>query len=229
MPKSHMSLPMFSRRSPDHLNRFRRLARFAGLLLIVCFVLAGCAQFSASPATEEGSAQENNGGTPVDPPKQLTNFTLTSQTGAPLRLSDLRGRAVLLFFGYTHCPDVCPTTLAEWKRIKATLGDAAKQVAFVFVSVDNERDQPAVLKKFLASFDPSFIGLTGDPATIAAIGKDYGLYLKSHADAGNAEYVVDHSPYSYLIDQDGGLRMIYSADVPESAISAGIKKMLSQS
>jgi protein SCO1/2 len=199
------------------------------LLVVLCLLLAGCVQFSASPAANEGLTQENDGGTLVDPPKQLTNFTLTSQTGAPLHLSDLRGRPVLLFFGYTHCPDACPTTLAEWKRVKATLGDAAKQVAFVFISVDSQRDQPAVLKKFLAGFDPSFIGLTGDPATIEAVGKDYGLYFKSHADTSNAQYVVDHSPYSYLIDQDGGLRMIYSMDVPESAISAGIKKMLRSS
>ena len=221
---------MSNQRSQDHLDRFRRLTRLVSLLVVLCLLLVGCAQFG-SPGADEGLGQGSDGsmGTPVDPPKQLTNFTLTSQTGAPLHLSDLRGRPVLLFFGYTHCPDACPTTLAEWKRIKASLGDAAKQVAFVFISVDSQRDQPAVLKKFLAGFDPSFIGLTGDPATIEAVGKDYGLYFKSHADTSNAQYVVDHSPYSYLIDQDGGLRMIYSMDVPESAISAGIKKMLRSS
>lgn len=212
----------------DHLGALRRLARLVSLLVILCLLLVGCAQFGASPAADESLTQEN-GGTPVNPPQPLTNFTLTSQTGAPLRLSDLHGRPVLLFFGYTHCPDVCPTTLGEWKRVKATLGDAAKQVAFVFISVDSQRDQPAVLKKFLAGFDPSFIGLTGDPTTIQAIGKDYGLYFKSHADEGSAEYLVDHSAVSYLIDQEGRLRMIYSADVPESTISADINKLLRSS
>jgi protein SCO1/2 len=221
---------MSNQRSQDHLDRFRRLTRLVSLLVVLCLLLVGCTQFG-SPGVDEGLGQGSDGstGTLVDPPKQLTNFTLTSQTGAPLHLSDLRGRPVLLFFGYTHCPDVCPTTLAEWKRVKATLGDAAKQVGFVFISVDSQRDQPAVLKKFLAGFDPSFIGLTGDPATIQAIGKDYGLYFKSHADEGSAEYLVDHSAVSYLIDQEGRLRMIYSADVPENTISADIKKMLRSS
>lgn len=205
------------------------MIRFAGLCLLLIVLLAGCTQPGASAPPDDASAQDPNRGTPVDPPKDLTNFTLTSQTGKPLRLSDLSGRPVLLFFGYTNCPDVCPTTLAEWKRIKATLGEAAQRVSFVFISVDGERDKPAVLAKFLGGFDPSFIGLTGSPAAVAEVGKDYGLYFKSQAQAGSAEYQVEHSPPSYLIGKDGRLRMIYSYGVTDNVISADINKLLGHS
>jgi protein SCO1/2 len=111
------------------------------------------------------------------------------------------------------------------------LGEAAEQVAFVFVSVDSERDTPAALTKFLGKFDSSFMGLTGDQAALAAAGKDFGLYFKSpthdhQGDGGN--YMVDHSPPSYLIDREGRLQMIYSYGASPNPISADIKKLLRQ-
>ena len=95
-------------------------------------------------------------GARVDPPHLLQDFTLTSQTGDPIRLSDLRGRAAVLFFGYTHCPEECPTTMANFKRVKQMLGDQADQTAFVFISVDGTRDTPAQLTSFLNQFELGF-------------------------------------------------------------------------
>jgi protein SCO1/2 len=201
------------------------------LLVVFASLLTGCAQFSAVPPVGEAASSGEYVGTRIDPPKPLADFTLTSHTGAPTRLSDLRGRPVLLFFGYTHCPDICPTTLGEWKRVKQSLGEAAKQVAFVFVSVDGQRDTPAVLTKFLAKFDPSFVGLTGDRATVEAAGKDFGLYFKSQAhdhQGGSGDYLVDHVSPSYLIDRQGRLQMVYSYGIAPDTISADLKKALKQ-
>ena len=194
-----------------------------GLCLIVLVsLLAGCARL--------GTAPDDYTGTVLDPPKELKDFTLTSHTGAPVSLSDLRGRPVLLFFGYTHCPDVCPTTLGEWKKIKAGLGNAARDVAFVFVGVDSKRDTPEALAQFLGKFDPDFTGLTGDEATIHAVAKDFGLDLHSHAGEGNhVDYLVDQSSPTFLLHRDGDLRVVFSPGTGPDIVSAQIRKLLGQS
>src|SRR5215831_12793340 len=111
----------------------------------------------ARPAV--GAQDQPSGGAVVKPPFQVRDFTLTNQAGAPLNLKDLRGRAIVLFFGYTHCPDMCPTTLADLTQVKKLLGAEAERIAIVFVTVDSRRDTPVVLKEYLNHFDPGFIGL----------------------------------------------------------------------
>src|SRR5512145_1693081 len=111
-----------------------------------------------APAAAVGPLAAASGAAIVNPPTPLHDFTLTDQTGEPFSLSELRGRVVLVFFGYTHCPDECPTTLANFKRVKASLGAAAQEVAFVFISVDGTRDTPEVVADYLQKFDAEFIG-----------------------------------------------------------------------
>jgi len=173
-----------------------------------------------------GTIGPNGEGTRIDPPAPLKDFTLPSSNGGELSLHDLRGKYVLLFFGYTHCPDLCPTTLAQFSQIKQQLGSKAKDVSFVFVSVDPDRDTPAVLRRYVRSFDPSFIGLSGDHKVLDAIKSDYGLYYQLNKDEG-ANYTVNHSSSIYLIDPDGRLIMVYSYGTNTEVITRDLERMLS--
>jgi len=166
----------------------------------------------------------------IAPPRQMPEFTLTDQNGKPARLSDLRGRAVLLFFGYTHCPDICPLTMAQMKTVKTTLGNDASRVAFVMVSVDGTRDTPEVMKHFVTTFDPEFIGLTGGEASVQQIAKDYYAEfsrLESQETHGDS-IMIGHTGYLYLLDRQSRWRFIYMSQTPTEAIVADIKQILSE-
>jgi len=188
-------------------------------------------------------ASRPTSGAVVDPPYLLQDFTLTSNKGEPISLSDLRGKVVLMFFGYTHCPDVCPTTLADYRRVKQALGDDADAVRFVFISVDGARDTPDVLTQYLGHFDPDFIGMMGDETTLRRIGSEYGLlfqeetisvgheheegYEHHHEEGLDAEnYFVQHTSPSFLIDRNGYLRMVYFYGTETEVITDGIRAML---
>jgi protein SCO1/2 len=128
-------------------------------------------------------------------------FALTDQNGQTVTDSTLKGRPSLVFFGFTHCPDVCPTTLFEISEILRSLGPDADKVNTVFVTVDPERDTPAEMKDYLSSFDPHLRGLTGDPAAINNVTKAYRVYVKK-VPQGN-DYTMDHTAIVYLMDKDG--------------------------
>ena len=167
-------------------------------------------------------------GSLVEPPTPLSDFTLTSQTGAPLSLSELRGRAVLLFFGFTNCPDVCPLTLGEFKGAKRALGPDAERVAFVFVSVDGERDNAAALRAYVGAFDPLFIGLQGDPATLDRIGPEYDLVYRKEDSGASAGYTMAHTAAAFLIDPDGRLRVVFPYGTPADALAADVRPFLAR-
>lgn len=209
------------------LLRARRFWLAAVLLLAGALLIGGCGNSPAALTIRD--EQQEYRGTPIEPPKPLTDFSLPSSTGATLGLDDLRGKVVLLYFGYTFCPDMCPMTLSEFARVKRDLGDQADQVAFVMISVDSERDTPEVLARYMTAFDPDFIGLTGDERTLRQIGPDFGLYYEKRTVEGtSANYLVDHTTPSYLIDQEGRLRMVYSHGTPPEVISAEIQRMLTE-
>ena len=129
-------------------------------------------------------------------------FRLTDHNGSPITDQDLKGRPFLVFFGFTHCPDVCPTTLFEVSEILRALGTDGERVRALFVTVDPERDTPDKLKDYLSSFDPRVIGVTGDDAAIKAMEKAYRVYAKKvPLDAGG--YTMDHTAIVYLMDKDG--------------------------
>lgn len=166
----------------------------------------------------------------IDPPRALTDFTLTNQHGEPTSLSDLQGKPVLLFFGFTHCPDICPTTFAEFRVIKRELGELGDQANFVMVSVDGTRDTPEVLRDYVEKFDPAFIGLTGDEEDVRAVSTDYYLFFNRSAGTPTAAgYLVDHTAYSYLIDQQGNLRTIYPFQAPLNLIVDDMRKLIAGS
>ncbi len=129
-------------------------------------------------------------------------FTLTDHNGQPISDRDLKGRPFLVFFGFTHCPDVCPTTLFEVSEVMRALGSDGKDMRALFVTVDPERDTPAKLKDYLSSFDSRVIGVTGDEASIKAMEKAYRVYSrKVPLEAGG--YNMDHTAIVYLMDKDG--------------------------
>ena len=213
-------------------RRLRTSALLTGCVAALLVALAACAPAPATPtappATPVSYAIPTPDGLPGDaiiPPLALQPFTLPASTGETVSLNDLTatGRWTMLFFGYTHCPDFCPTTLAEFTQVKRLLGGGADQTQFVFVSVDGERDTPNVLATYLANFDPAFLGLQGDDATLAEIGPDFGLVYQRQTDTGSAaSYLVDHTTRSYLIDPQGRLRRSFSYSTQPDAIAQAI-------
>jgi protein SCO1 len=129
-------------------------------------------------------------------------FRLIDQNGQAVTDRDLKGEPYLVFFGFTHCPDVCPTTLMELSEVLDKLGPDAARVGALFVTVDPERDTPTELKDYLSSFNPRFKGLTGDPAAIAQVAKSYRVYMKK-VPLENGDYTMDHTALVYLMDKNG--------------------------
>jgi protein SCO1/2 len=138
-----------------------------------------------------------------DPPRDAPDFTLRGSGGADLHLASYRGKVVILAFGFTSCPVICPTTLATLAAAHKALGDDAKDVQVVYVTVDPERDTVEKLKPFLAAFDPSFVGATGTEEELAAVRKEYGVDAKKVAAGDSYAYV--HSSYTYFVDKAGKL------------------------
>ncbi len=129
-------------------------------------------------------------------------FRLTDQNGTVVTDQDLKGRPFLVFFGFTHCPDVCPPTLFEMSEVLDKLGADGNRVGALFITVDPERDTPQSMKDYLSSFDPRLRGLTGDPAAIASVAKEYRVYFKKVALQGD-DYTMDHTALVYLMGKDG--------------------------
>lgn len=140
------------------------------------------------------------------PPRQAPEFALAGSDGRALNLSRFKGKVVLLGFGFTWCPSVCPTTLATLAQARRKLGSAAADVQIVYITVDPERDKAERMKEYLAAFDPSFVGGTGTAERLAAVRKDYGVFAQKKGQG--KDYQVAHSSFTYLIDRSGSLRAL---------------------
>jgi len=157
------------------------------------------------------------------------DFALTDTAGRPFRLHEQQGKLVLLFFGYTYCPDVCPATLAEMKRVMEGLGDKLPNTRFLFITVDPERDTPEQLGQHLANFHPGLIGLTGTPETLQAVYSDYGIYAAKVPQAESAAaYTMEHTARLFLIDQQGRLRLSYTYGTPAEDILQDMVHLLNE-
>jgi len=152
-------------------------------------------------------------------------FTLTDQNGKPVSERDLKGKPFLVFFGFTHCPDVCPTTLFEVSEVLRSLGPDADRTRALFITVDPERDTPAVMKDYLSSFDPHFSGLTGDPAAIAAVAKAYRVYYKK-VPTEQDNYTMDHTAIVYLMDKAGHFVAPFNLKRPAEAAAADLRRYM---
>ena len=167
-------------------------------------------------------------GSLIEPALPAAEIVNLDQHGDPFRLSEQRGKVVLLAFGYTHCPDVCPATLAQFKQIKEGLGDQAGRAQFVLVTVDPERDTPEQMKAYLEKFDPQFIGLTGARADLESIWKNYFVFQETHDTGHTDDYSVDHTARIYAIDKGGNLRLTYPLELGSDAILSDVRRLIQE-
>ncbi|STZ76841.1 SCO family protein [Bergeriella denitrificans] len=206
------------------------LGVFAVALLAACGPKEGGNQQAApeasAPAAEKPAAAQSRG---IDMRKEDIggDFTMTDGDGKPFNLSDLKGKVVVLSFGYTNCPDVCPTELLTQSDVLKQLGDQAKDVQVVFASVDPERDTPEVVGKYAKQFDPSFIGLTvtGDQS-LPVVKQQYKVVSAKVVQGDSENYLVDHTAGSYLIDKNGEVAFFEPYGTEPESVAADIKSLL---
>lgn len=170
---------------------------FAACLFGVAVIVAGCGK--SEPAFQNLDLTGNT--------QFGTDFSLTDTSGKTRSLADYKDKAVVLFFGYTHCPDVCPTTMAELAQALQQLGPDAKRVQVLFVTVDPERDTPRVLSQYVQAFNPSFVGLRPSDAQLAKVAKDFRVYYAKVPGASPDSYTMNHTAASYVFDPSGKLRL----------------------
>ena len=185
--------------------------------LVLLLTLQGCGS--------SGPSFLNTDVTGADYGKELS---LTDHTGKPRTLADFRGKIVVVFFGYTRCPDVCPTTLSEMKMILDKLGEDRKRIQVLFVTIDPERDTPELLARYVPAFDPSFIGLYGDEAATMKAAKEFKVFFQKVPGKTPDSYTMDHTAASYIIDTQGRLRLFARYGQPDS-IATDLRTLLSTS
>lgn len=192
--------------------------RGVALTTRLCWVLTVCLMGTPLPlgAGETGPAQQAIGG----------DFSLTDHRGQPFALHDLKGKVVLLSFGYTYCPDVCPLNLSLSARVIASLGERGRDVIPVFVSLDPKRDSPEVLARYVGYFHPAMIGLTGSSAQLASVAALYKARFAFQGDLQGDRYTVDHSASLYVLDGSGNLAAIVPYGLPAEHIAERIEPLL---
>ncbi len=169
------------------------------LLCVLTFALAACGP--ASPKFE---------GSDVTGAVMGRDFKLFDHAGKPRTLADFRGKVVVVFFGYTQCPDACPTTLSELNEVMGRIGPDADRVQVLFVTVDPERDTPELLSRYVPAFNPSFLGLYGDAAATAEVAKEFKVLYQKQPGSAPGSYSVDHSAGTFIFDPQGRLRVYES-------------------
>jgi protein SCO1/2 len=188
----------------------------------VALLLAAGGCHGSQPGAQAGRSAESGA---VERPGFGGDFSLTNQDGRTFHLQDVRGKVVLLFFGYTSCPDMCPTTMSRIVSALTRVGDKRSQVLTLFVSVDPKRDTPAALKEYVASFNTPLVGLTGTPEQIAQVAAQYHASYEI-VQAGSPNYLVNHTTAIFLIDQEGHLRQYFAYDESPDRLAAAIGAVL---
>ncbi len=183
-------------------------------------VLTGC-----QPAPQPPSFQA----TDITGAAFARDFRLTDHNGRVRTLADFRGKVVAVFFGYTHCPDVCPTTLSDFSAALHELGDQAGRVQVIFVTVDPERDTPDILKQFVPAFNPTFLGMYTDSDTLKQLAKEYKVVYQKTSVKGTDDYLIDHSAGTYIYDPKGHLRLLMPYGSSPDAIAHDLKALLATS
>ncbi|MES1162479.1 MAG: SCO family protein [Rhizobacter sp.] len=156
------------------------------------------------------------------------NLSLPDVNGQPRTLGDFKGKVTVVFFGYTQCPDVCPTTMAELAQVKKTLGADGDKLQGVFITIDPERDTPEILKSYMASFDPSFVALRGTLEQTQAAAKEFKIYFAKVPGKVDGSYTMDHSAGSFIIDAKGNVRVFERYGSGADGLTADVKALLAQ-
>lgn len=165
-------------------------------------------------------------GIPLSPLVTAPDIELTRGDGSRFAIGAQKGRASLVFFGYTNCPDICPTTLADWKQVKTALGDDAAKVNFVFVTVDPGNDTPEVMQAYVEKFDPAFIALSGGQAQVDAVSKAFGVSAFADGMLDSGHPAMAHPSRVYLVDTEGRIRFVYPPGLKPDEIASDVKHVL---
>lgn len=192
------------------------LAAFAATAVLLA---AGCDKLMPLPKTPFH-------GVDVTGAQPGADFQLHDHEGKPRTLADFRGKVVVMFFGYLHCPDVCPTTLSDMAHALQALGPDAQRVQVLFVTVDPKRDTRELMKGYVPAFNPTFLGLSGDEAATAKVAKDFKIYRGERAGSTAGGYLVDHSAQSMVFDREGRLRLMLPYGAPPDKIASDLRVLL---
>ena len=186
-------------------------------LTLLAFTLGGC-----------GLPQPAFKNTDVTGSDCCRDFQLTDHHGKPRTLADFRGKAVIMFFGFTQCPDVCPTTMAEMKSVLQQLGSDAQRVQVLFVTLDPERDTRELLANYVPAFDPSFLGVYGDLETTAKTAKEFRVFYQKQPGPTSTSYTLDHTAGSYVFDPQGRVRLFVRHGDGGANLAADLRVLLKQ-
>ena len=197
------------------MNLFRCL-----VILTLATVLAGCDRADGPAAKLQFNGVDITGA------EYARTLALPDQYGKPRTLADFKGKVTVVFFGYTQCPDVCPTTMAELAQVRKALGKDGERVQGVFVTVDPERDTPVVLQAYMASFDPSFVALRGTVEQTKDAAKEFKVFFAKVPGRVEGSYTMDHTAGSYILDGNGKVRLFVRYGAPTEALASDIKALL---
>ncbi len=192
----------------------RQLVLGAGAIGVLPW-LAGC-----------GQSGQGFAGIDITGADYATGFALTDHNGQMRTLADFRGKAVVIFFGFTQCPDVCPTSMSEMAQARELLGADGERLQGLFVSIDPERDTPEIMKEYMAAFDPSFLALYSAPGELPELAKRFRIYYKKVPGATPTSYSMDHTAGSYVYDPQGRVRLYHRYGTGAQALADDIRKLL---
>lgn len=192
----------------------------AAVCAVAAFTLAGCQPAPQSPAFQA---------TDITGAAFARDFRLADHNGQVRTLADFKGKVVAVFFGYTHCPDVCPTTLSDFAAALQLLGPQAERVQVIFVTVDPQRDTPDLLKQFVPAFNPGFLGMVPDAETLKALAHEYKAVYQKTAVKAVDDYLIDHSAGTYIYDPQGRVRLLMPYGSSPDMIAQDLKTLLATS
>jgi protein SCO1/2 len=195
------------------------------MVRMIWFVAAAAAIAACTPPAAQKPAFN---GVDITGASYARELSLPDADGKPRSLADFRGKVTLVFFGYTQCPDVCPTTMAELAEVKRSLGADGSQVQGVFISVDPERDTPELLKNYVSQFDPSFVALRGTPQQTLATAKEFKVFYAKSAGKDAASYAVDHTAGSFLFDKQGRVRLFVRYGSGAKALAEDVRLLVAE-
>lgn len=190
-----------------------------GILMGILLLIVGV-RLNNQPYLYQGSL--------IDPPVPAPDFSLPLADGTKFQLSQYRGKIVLLYFGYTFCPDVCPTTLYDLAQVKITLGNQADDIIIAMITVDPNRDSSKKLSSYVRTFDPSFFGLSGEMSELEVVWNEYGVYRQENPVESSAGYLVDHTARVYVIDRLGNLQLTFPYGMSQDAMAEDLSHLLHQ-
>ena len=191
--------------------------------LVLCSTLLAACSDKPADATATGFS-----GIDITGADYATSFSLTDHNGQARTLADFKGKVVVIFFGYTQCPDVCPTSMSEMAQAKQLLGADGDKLQGLFVSVDPERDTPEIMKEYMGSFDPTFLALYAQPDKLPEVAKSFRIYYKKVDGKTPTSYTMDHSAGSYVYDTQGRLRLYHRYGSGAQALASDIKRLLAE-